>query len=102
MQPLYECWLNVNRRQLLKTAAGGLCFLGATALQQLLAADQSGAGDARSGGLPGLPHFAPKAKRVIYLYMEAHHRSSIPSITSRSWLPSLAKTCRRACAARNG
>ncbi len=70
MQPLYECWLNVNRRQLLKTAAGGLCFLGATALQQLLAADQSGAGDARSGGLPGLPHFAPKAKRVIYLYME--------------------------------
>ncbi len=70
MQPLYECWFNMNRRQLLKTAAGGLSFLGATALQQLMAADQSGAGDARSGGLPGLPHFAPKAKRVIYLYME--------------------------------
>jgi hypothetical protein len=70
MQPLYECWLNVNRRQLLKAAAGGLSFLGATALQQLLAGDQSGPGDSRSGGLPGLPHFAPKAKRVIYLYME--------------------------------
>ena len=23
----------------------------------------------RSGGLPGLPHFAPRAKRVIYLFM---------------------------------
>jgi hypothetical protein len=24
---------------------------------------------ARTGGLPGLPHFAPKAKRAIYLFM---------------------------------
>ncbi len=32
-----------------------------------LAAKQGGA--AANGGLPGLPHFAPKAKRVIYLFM---------------------------------
>src|SRR5580704_11423043 len=67
MQPLHEYWFNLNRRQLLKgAAAGGLAFLGNTALRQLMAAD----GPATAGGLPGLPHFAPKAKRVIYLYME--------------------------------
>ena len=71
MQPLLDYWLNLNRRQLLKSAsAGGLAFLGSTALTQLMAADQPGAGGGPRSGLPALPHFAPKAKRVIYLYME--------------------------------
>lgn len=71
MQPLIEYWFNLNRRQLLRSAAaGGLAFLGGTALQQLLAADQPGAASGGRPGLPGLPHFAPKARRVIYLYME--------------------------------
>jgi Protein of unknown function (DUF1501) len=71
MQPLHEYWFNLNRRQLLKSAAaGGLAFLGGTALRQLLAADQPSAAGGSASGLPGLPHFAPKAKRVIYLYME--------------------------------
>src|SRR5687767_6622966 len=39
-----------------KTSAG----LGIAALSGLLHADE--------GGLPGLPHFAPTAKRVIYLF----------------------------------
>ena len=70
MQPLHDHWFNINRRQLLKgVAAGGLGFLGNTALSQLMAAETAPA--AKSfGGLPGIPHFAPKAKRVIYLYQE--------------------------------
>jgi hypothetical protein len=44
-----------------KTATG----LGTAALASLLT-DDLGAGD--SVGLPGLPHFAPTAKRVIYLF----------------------------------
>jgi len=57
---------HVNRRQLLKgVGAGGLAMLGSTALSQLLAAEQPGMGAA-----PLFPNFAPKAKRVIYLYQE--------------------------------
>ena len=37
--------------------------LGAMALADLLGSEAQGA------GLPGLPHFAPKAKRVIFLFM---------------------------------
>lgn len=61
LNPTEECVINEGRRQLLR---GGL---GAVALSQLL----SGAPKAEGGapGLPGLPHFAPKAKRVIYLHM---------------------------------
>ena len=70
MQPLHDHWFNINRRQMLKGAAAcGLGFLGSTALSQLLAAETPAAPKA-FGGLPGLPHFAPKAKRVIYLYQE--------------------------------
>lgn len=71
MKPLHDYWFNLNRRQLLKNAAGGgLAFLGSTALRELLAADQATPGSSANGGLPGLPHFAPKARRVIHLYME--------------------------------
>ncbi len=41
MDPLQEYWLSINRRQMLRgAAAGGLAFLGSTALQQMLQADQ--------------------------------------------------------------
>jgi len=43
----------------------GRLGLGATALASLMNEDAFAAG---TGGLPGLPHFAPKAKRVIYLF----------------------------------
>ncbi|MES1261436.1 MAG: DUF1501 domain-containing protein, partial [Acidobacteriota bacterium] len=45
----------MTRRDLLKTAAG------TAALASLLHAEDS-------GGLPGIPHFPPTAKRVIYLF----------------------------------
>src|SRR5919112_4153910 len=40
-------------------------FLGTAALATLIGKD---ARAERTGGLDGLPHFAPKAKRVIYLF----------------------------------
>ena len=53
-----------NRRVFLGRTGVGL---GATALAGLLARDA--AGEETCGGLPGLPHFAPRAKRVIFLCM---------------------------------
>jgi hypothetical protein len=53
----------LNRRVFLKRTGVGL---GALALGCLLNRDQARA--AGTGALPGLPHFQPKAKRVIYLF----------------------------------
>src|SRR6056297_3281514 len=61
---------HLTRRSLFgKTAAG----LGGVALGQMMTQDSSGAlldagASTSQNGLPGLPHFAPKAKRVIYLF----------------------------------
>ena len=70
MNPLEQYQLEMTRRQLLST---GSRFLGATALTSLLGQDQVFSADTIPGteaqGLPDLPHFAPKAKRVIYLFM---------------------------------
>ncbi len=63
MNPFEENSLHVSRREFFgKTATG----LGAAALASLLAKD--GHSMDRVGGLSELPHFAPKAKRVIYLF----------------------------------
>jgi hypothetical protein len=57
--------LNVNRRHFLGKAAVGLGSLG---LGSLLLPNLF-KGETSEAGLPlGLPHFAPKAKRVIYLF----------------------------------
>lgn len=53
---------NVTRRSLLSSTAQGL---GATALAAMIAGDVKGTEDQATP----LPHFAPKAKRVIYLLM---------------------------------
>lgn len=55
--------MNLTRRHFFQRGAAGI---GIPALASLLQAD--------TGGLPGLPHFPPKAKRVIYL-----HQSGAPS-----------------------
>ena len=54
---------NLKRRWFLRDCGVGL---GAIALQSLLAGEP--AARAASGGLPGLPHHAPRAKRVVYLF----------------------------------
>ena len=75
MSPEQEFKLHFTRRQFFSRNAAGI---GGMALASLLNPDLFGATtndpNARNGGLPGLPHFAPKAKRVIYL-----HQSGAPS-----------------------
>lgn len=63
MNPLHENSLHVGRREFFGRSAAGL---GTAALASLLTRD--GLAAERSGGLPELPHFTPKAKRVIYLF----------------------------------
>jgi hypothetical protein len=65
MQPTDERALLLSRRHFFGRTATGL---GTAALASLLARDGFGAEKKRVGGLAGLPHFAPKAKRVIYLF----------------------------------
>jgi uncharacterized protein (DUF1501 family) len=67
MTPNDEKVIVETRRQLLTRGARGL---GALALYTLLEKQASAAAEKKAfGGLPGLPHFAPKAKRAIYLHM---------------------------------
>ena len=67
MNPIDEAVLAETRRQFFGRAANGL---GIAALASLFG-DKGAAAVQREpiGGLPGLPHFAPKAKRAIYLHM---------------------------------
>ena len=64
MNPITDNQLMVNRRQFFGRSTVGI---GSAALGSLLARD--GLGAASPGGLGMLPHFAPKAKRVVYLFM---------------------------------
>jgi hypothetical protein len=72
MNPLREAALIETRRHFFGRAATGI---GTAALGSLLSPDLFGAtansttGGGLANGLPNLPHFAPKAKRVIYLFM---------------------------------
>ncbi|MBI1247993.1 DUF1501 domain-containing protein [bacterium] len=62
--PLEERARQLTRRQLLSRCGVGL---GSVALGSLLGSGQASA-ETAIPGLPTLPHFAPKAKRVIYLF----------------------------------
>lgn len=63
MNPLFQHELNTTRRTLLGRTATGV---GAAALGALLGGKTQA--ETQYGGLPELPHFAAKAKRVIYLF----------------------------------
>jgi hypothetical protein len=67
MDPRLERRLNLTRRQFLGRAGLGR---GTAALAELLNQDlfAQTASRVATGGLAGVPHFAPKAKRVIYLF----------------------------------
>jgi hypothetical protein len=67
MNPLDQNRLHVTRREFFGRTATGI---GSAALATLLQRDGHAAttNDTRTGGLSTLPHFAPKAKRVIYLF----------------------------------
>ena len=68
MDSIQEQLVAETRRQFFGRSAVGL---GTAALATLLTGDRALAGPSLSavGGQAGLPHFAPKAKRAIYLFM---------------------------------
>ena len=68
MDPSKKAILTETRRQFFAQGARGL---GGLALTSLIGNEVKGAiaGEGIYGGLPGIPHFAPKAKRAIYLHM---------------------------------
>ena len=65
LNPSDQTVLNETRRQMFARGARGL---GGMALASLLNGEPAVKNES-VGGLPGLPHFAPKAKRAIYLHM---------------------------------
>src|SRR6186713_1786898 len=73
MQPLRDFSAMLTRRHFFGKSAAAI---GTAALATLLAPahgednkkDPASQSAARVGGLAGIPHFAPKAKRVIYLF----------------------------------
>jgi hypothetical protein len=73
MNPLNKHKLEINRRHFFGRASTGLGVLGLSSLINPNAPRSAHANDSAQlrnqiAGLPHLPHFAPKAKRVIYLF----------------------------------
>ena len=77
MNTEFEKALHISRRQFFGRTAGGIGMAALAGLlgQDAFAAEQqihnttvTGSGNANMPRLPGLPHFAPKAKRVIVLW----------------------------------
>jgi hypothetical protein len=66
---IFEHGLNINRRRFLSKLSLGI---GSVALGSLLIPDLlSGIkGDSGADFIPGIPNFAPKAKRIIYLFQD--------------------------------
>jgi hypothetical protein len=85
MDPDQESILVETRRQLLARGTRGLGSLALyTLLERHLAA---GTAKKAVGGVPGLPHFAPKAKRAIYLHM----LGAPPQMETFDYKPDMAK-----------
>jgi len=64
----------LTRRQFFGRTSAGIGVAALTSLLNPAAFAAGTAADPKTGGLAGLPHFAPKAKRVIFL-----HQSGAPS-----------------------
>ena len=96
MDPRRELALNLTRRQLLGRTAWGIGGLAlATLLNEAQAAPTDAAGPAQVPGALGVTHFAPKAKRVVYLFqsggpshidlfdykpqLQTHHGEELPA-----------------------
>ena len=71
MQPLLSFFQHQTRRAFFKStglAAGRIAFA-SLAFPELFRQAQAQTRTRAHAGLPGLPHFAPKARRLIYLFM---------------------------------
>ena len=66
MHPLDQAILNETRRQFFARSARGI---GIAALANLLGGDLRADPKDAIGALPGIPHFAPKARRAVYMHM---------------------------------
>lgn len=81
MDPRDEHARLTTRRSFLRASGTGIGF---AALATLLGEDlRARTGSEAFGGLPDLPHFAPTARRVIFLCMPGRRRTSTCSTTSR-------------------
>ena len=67
---ILEHSLNLNRRKFLSKLSLGI---GSVALGSLLIPDLFSGKTDEEILMAGLPHFAPKAKRIIYLFQNANH-----------------------------
>ncbi len=70
VNPSSACFGSVHRRAFLQEGAGGVGMMALASLLQAagdVSSMHSDSGVRRIGGLDALPHFAPKAKRIIYL-----------------------------------
>jgi hypothetical protein len=84
MNEFFESRLNVNRRHFLSRLSLGV---GSAALGSLLIPDLFSSSNEDQSAMVGLPHFAPKAKRIIYL-----HQNGAPSqLESFDYKPLLTK-----------
>jgi len=89
MDPRIEYDRHVTRREFFGRSVLGI---GTAALSTLLSREAAFAsparvGQTRFGGLPSLPHFAPKAKRVIYLL----HNGAPPHLDMFDYKPGMKK-----------
>jgi hypothetical protein len=67
--PLHQALLDVSRRQFFGRLSAGIGTAAlASILNPRLFASADGGATARHAGLSSLPHFAPRAKRVVYLF----------------------------------
>ncbi len=81
--PLYRYAMTQSRRRFFSTVGKGI---GVAALSSLLGENgYASDGSTESRAIPFGPHFAPKAKRVIYLFQSGGRHSWICSITSPIW-----------------
>lgn len=66
--PCHKDSLPLTRRQVLSNIGGGMGLVGLSNMLSSSLAQPATTDDARSGALPGL-HFKPRAKRIIFLFM---------------------------------
>ncbi len=91
MHPRHERLRHITRRHFFKQSQAGL---GGIALASLLAKDAPAEAESQANPLaPRAPHFAPKAKRVIYL----HLTGSPPHLDLFDYKPELVKRTGQEC-----
>src|SRR5215470_17578427 len=71
MQPSHQFWQKTTRRAFFKSTglAAGRIALGSLMFPELFRAAAQARSLRSHPALPGVPHFAPKARRLIYLFM---------------------------------